>query len=44
LFNQVVVEEENYEEVTYSNVRRENEFIQKADILVNQALDGRAAE
>ncbi len=39
LFEQVEKEEENYQEVTYSNVRRENEFIQKADSLVNQALD-----
>ena len=39
LFQEVEKQEKNYQEVTYSHVRRENEFIQKADKLVNQALD-----
>ena len=39
LFEQVEKAEKEFEEVSYSNVKRENEFIQEADRLVNRALD-----
>jgi len=39
LFEQVEKIEKEFEEVSYQNVKRENEFIQQADKLVNEALD-----
>jgi ribonuclease HI len=39
LFLEVEGREKDYEEVSYENVPRENEWIQKADRLVNKALD-----
>ncbi len=39
LFEQVEKAEKEFEEVSYQNVPRENEFIQQADKLVNEALD-----
>jgi ribonuclease HI len=40
LFNIVKDRERAFESVIYNHVKRENEFIQKADELVNEALDG----
>ena len=39
LFKIVEEKEKSLEEVSYAHVRRENEFIQEADKLVNEALD-----
>jgi ribonuclease HI len=39
LFDKVENLEEGFEEVSYGNVPRENEYIQEADRLVNQELD-----
>jgi ribonuclease HI len=39
LFDEVEKREKEFEEVSYSNVARENEYIQEADKLVNQELD-----
>jgi ribonuclease HI len=39
LFLEVEKMEKDFEEVSYSNVPRENEHIQEADCLVNKALD-----
>jgi ribonuclease HI len=41
LFETVENKEKEFEEVSYSHVKRENEFIQEADKLVNEALDER---
>ncbi len=41
LFKIVEDKEKSFEEVSYGHVKRENEFIQEADKLVNQALDER---
>ncbi|OGJ21742.1 hypothetical protein A3K73_06900 [Candidatus Pacearchaeota archaeon RBG_13_36_9] len=42
LFEQVEKSEKEFEEVSYQNVPRENEYIQEADKLVNRALDEKA--
>jgi ribonuclease HI len=41
LFNKVEEMEKAFVEVSYGNVRRENEYIQEADKLVNRELDER---
>jgi ribonuclease HI len=39
LFNKVKEEEKPFDKITYSHMHRENEKIQRADELVNNALD-----
>lgn len=41
LFEIVKQKEKSFDEVSYRHVHRENKFIQKADSLVNEALDER---
>ena len=40
LYDEVRCREKSFKKVTYIHQRRENEFIQECDRLVNQALDG----